>query len=299
MSGTETQPGPAPEDWVGRSETLTDRLDTGPAQRLMALLDRDPDPLAAGDPLPPGGHWHYFLPRARQSALGPDGHERRGGFLPPIALPRRMWAGGRLQFHQPLILGDAAERRSTILSVVQKTGRSGPLAFVTVRHDISGPNGLAVSEEHDIVYRAQASGTMDKAPAPSTASPASARPQPAWRTTIEPTAALLFRYSALTFNGHRIHYDRAYATAEEGYPGLVVHGPLIATLLMDGWRRANPADEIARFRFRMLAPVCDTGPFVLAGARAADGTDALWAESHEGILATEAAVEPQDRRRGP
>jgi len=294
MSGMETRPTPAPETWVGRSETIADRLDVGPAQRLVAMLDRDPDSIAAGDPLPPGGHWLYFLPRARQSALGPDGHEKRGGFLPPITLPRRMWAGGRLHFHQPLILGEAAERRSTILSVVQKTGRSGPLAFVTVRHDISGPNGLAVSEEHDIVYRARATDTAGKAPAPP--APASDRPAPAWRTVVEPTAALLFRYSALTFNGHRIHYDRAYATAEEGYPGLVVHGPLIATLLMDGWRRANPAGEIATFRFRMLAPVCDTGPFVLAGARADDGTDALWAESHEGILATEAAVGPLDRR---
>jgi 3-methylfumaryl-CoA hydratase len=184
--------------------------------------------------LPELWHWLYFLPHARQSEIGPDGHPKRGGFLPPVPLPRRMWAGGRLEWIKPLVVGDAIERTSTIQSVTHKSGRTGDLIFVLVRHEISNAAGIALTEEHDIVYR-DAPAPDDK-PVTPTAAPSDAT----WTKTIHPDDVLLFRYSALTFNGHRIHYDRRYVTEVEGYPGLIVHGPLIATLLVDLVRQSIP-----------------------------------------------------------
>ena len=177
----------------------------------------------------PLGHWLYFLPEARESDLGPDGHPARGGFLPPVALPRRMWAGGRVDFLSPIPLGAEMTRRSTIIDIVDKSGSSGPMTFVVVRHEISLQGRLAVREEQDIVYRG-ASG--QDAPAAADGASASAERYD-FRRCVAPGPVELFRYSALTFNGHRIHYDRDYATGAEGYPGLVVHGPLIATMLVD------------------------------------------------------------------
>jgi 3-methylfumaryl-CoA hydratase len=266
--------------WIGRQEVVHDTITAFPVAALAATLDHDDAEPLAGDALPPLWHWLYFLPRARQSQLGADGHPQRGGFLPPVALPRRMWAGGRLEFPGTLRLGDAVTRTSTVADVTLKEGRSGKLVFVLVRHEIAGPDGIAVTEEQDIVYRGP--------PAPGESAPAP-RPAPedaAWRRDIVADDVLLFRYSALTFNGHRIHYDRRYVTQQEGYPGLVVHGPLLATLLADLLRR-NAASQLAAFRFRAASPVFDTDPFAVCG-RAEGNVAALWVRKADGTLAMEA-----------
>jgi 3-methylfumaryl-CoA hydratase len=266
--------------WIGKQEILLDQVTRFPVAALSATLDRDDPVPQHGDELPPLWHWLFFLPTARQSALGPDGHPARGGFLPPVPLPRRMWAGGRFMFHQPLHVGETITRVSTVQDVTVKHGRNGPLCFVLVRHDISGDGGLALVEEHDIVYR------DPPGPGEAPAAPKPARAGDAWRRDIQPTDPLLFRYSALTFNSHRIHYDRRYVTGIEGYPGLVVHGPLIATLLMDLLRR-NADRPVTSFRFRAVSPLFDIAPFSVHGAPDGDKV-ALWARGAEGSLAMEA-----------
>lgn len=266
--------------WIGRSEESRDRVTAGPLDRLAATLDRNDPRAGDGDTVPPLGHWLFFLPDARQSEIGPDGHPKRGGFLPPVhELPRRMWAGSRIAFPGGIRVGDAILRRSVIKSVVQKQGASGPLVFVTVRHEI-GRDGeaAAIVDEHDIVYRGL------EAPAVK-ASPKKAEPG-AWRRELVPDAVQLFRYSALTFNGHRIHYDRDYVTREEGYPGLVVHGPLTATLLVDLIRRKAPDKRITDFSFRAVSPLFDGSAMsVNASTPDADGLVRLWAANGDGDLA--------------
>ena len=264
-------------EWIGRTENRVDHATAAPIAAMSATLDReDPEPKPGTD-VPPLWHWTYFTPLARQSAIGPDGHAKRGDFLPPVPLPRRMFAGGRLEFHHPLRLGDEITRTSRILDVSGKEGRSGALVFVTVRHEFVNARGVALTEEHDIVYRAN---PRSDAPMP--------KPQPApagetfWREIV-PDPVLLFRYSALTFNGHRIHYDRPYVTEVEGYPGLIVHGPLIATLLVDLLRRNLPQARVRRFSFRAMRPLFDIHRFTVCGRR--DGNRiALWARDHEGWL---------------
>jgi 3-methylfumaryl-CoA hydratase len=269
--------------WVGRSETVHDRIGPTPVAALAATLDREREPNGPGTPLPPLWHWLYFLPLHRQSEIGPDGHANRGGFLPPVSLPRRMWAGSQFEFRAPLRVGDAVQRTSTIAEVTQKTGRSGALVFVKVRHDLrcNGQAEPALVEFHDIVYR-QAKQPGDAEPPPVAATPGAE-----WQRTVVPDDVLLFRYSALTFNGHRIHYDRRYVTQVEGYPGLIVHGPLIATLLMDLLRRQAPAAEVASFRFKAVRPTFDLHPFQLNGQRNGN-TVKLWAQDHEGWLTMDA-----------
>ncbi len=269
-----------PRDWIGRAETLTDSLDTRRARAMQATLDRPPS-LSEGDPLPPLWHWLYFWEPTPVSGLGPDGHAARGGFLPPIELPHRMWAGGRLTFQRPLALGGAARKTSTIADVQEKQGRSGPLAFVTVRHEIADGDGLCLTEEQDIVYRGGAGGTgRSGEPAPTDA---------AWSRRVVPDPVLLFRYSALTFNGHRIHYDQPYATETEGYPGLIAHGPLLATLLLDLMLNEGGQALPARFDFRALRPVFDTAAFTLNGRPGDSGAD-LWVADAEGQLAMRATA---------
>ena len=264
------------QQWVGKTETRSDLVTAAPIAALSATLDIESDYPSAGDPLPPLWHWLYFLPFPRQSELGPDGHAKRGDFLPPVELPRRMWAGGRVEFRHPLRVGDSMTRTSRIAEVRFKEGRSGRLVFVLVRHEI----GDAVTEEHDIVYRDHARAG-DPAPTPQIA-PADAL----WERVVHPDDVLLFRYSALTFNGHRIHYDRRYATEVEGYPGLVVHGPLLATMLVDLVRRNLPAAVIKRFEFRAVSPIFDTGTFSVCGKPGDDGaTIRLWVKDQAGALA--------------
>jgi 3-methylfumaryl-CoA hydratase len=273
------------QQWIGRSETLTDVVTSTPYAALAATLDRDPERPPAGTSLPALWHWLYFLPLHRRSAIGPDGHAKRGGFLPPVPLPRRMWAGGQLTFDRPLHVGDAITRVSTIQDVTEKSGRTGPLVFVKVRHEIrtEADEEVALTEFHDIVYR--------EAPKPGDA-PVSPQPAPApsaWEREWVPDDVLLFRYSALTFNGHRIHYDRKYVTEVEGYPGLIVHGPLIATVLMDLVRRNAPQADVATFRFKAVRPTFDLNPFRVNGQPQDDGkTIKLWAQDHEGWLTMDA-----------
>lgn len=276
------------QSWQGRSETLHDTITATPVRALSATLDRDDAPPEPGTVLPPLWHWLYFLPTAAQSQIGADGHPRRGGFLPPVPLPRRMWAGGRLQWkpENPLRVGDAVRRISRIESVTHKSGRTGDLLFVLVRHEVHNAQGLALEEEHDIVYRAAAQ-PGDPAPPPTAAETGAP-----WRREIAPDEVLLFRYSALTFNGHRIHYDRRYVTEVEGYPGLIVHGPLIATLLVDLLRRQAPPDAfVQRFAFKAVRPTFDLHPFTLNGATDADGKVRLWGADHEGWLTMQATAE--------
>ena len=276
------------QQWVGRSETLTDDIAAAPLRGLSATLDRGDAPPEHGDAVPPLGHWLYFLPQAPQSQIGPDGHPRRGGFLPPVPLPRRMWAGGRLNWEpgNPLRVGDAARKVSRIESVTHKSGRSGEMVFVLVKHEVHNERGLCLTEEHDIVYRAAAK-PGDPAPVPT-----AAEKRAAWQREIVPDDVLLFRYSALTFNGHRIHYDRQYVTEVEGYPGLIVHGPLIATLLTDLVRRHESHAVMRRFAFRALRPTFDLNPFFVNGEPSADGRQVkLWAHDHEGWLTMQAEAE--------
>jgi 3-methylfumaryl-CoA hydratase len=270
-------------DWIGRSQERQDVIAAAPVAALNALLDRDDPAPAAGDVIPPLAHWLHFLPLHRQSLIGADGHMARGEFLPPVPLPRRMWAGSRLEFHRPLHIGEAVRQVSRIADVKVKEGRSGTLVFVTVRHEVSGAAGLALSDEHDIVYRSETGKAVaDPVPAPGSAP---------WRREITPDPVLLFRYSAVTFNGHRIHYDQPYVTRVEGYPGLVVHGPLVATLLVDLLRRNLPGVELKAYRFRAVRPLFDTAGFSTLGAPEADGRSArLWTRDHEGAVTMEAVA---------
>jgi len=276
--------------WQGRRETLADDITAAPLRALSATLDRDDPPPADGTPLPSLWHWLYFLPHHRQSEIGEDGHARRGGFLPPVPLPRRMWAGGRLAWEpgNPLQVGDKVERTSTIASVKHKAGRTGELVFVLVRHEVRNERGLALTEEHDIVYRAAAQ------PGESGPPPTPAPKDAAFSRDIVPDDVLLFRYSALTFNGHRIHYDRRYVTQVEGYPGLIVHGPLIATLLVDLLRRHVPGARLTRFEFRAVRPTFDIAPFRVHGKPAEGSSDgktfSLWAEDADGWLTMQATA---------
>ena len=273
--------------WIGRGETMHDVAGRTPVAALTATLDHPPAELPPGTALPPLCHWLYFLPIHRQSEIGADGHAKRGGFLPPVPLPRRMWAGSQFEFVSPIRIGDRLARTSTIEDVTSKEGRTGSLVFVKVRHEVRCNEAAAPAliEFHDIVYR-DAKRPGDKEPPPQPA-PSGAP----WQREIVPDDVLLFRYSALTFNGHRIHYDRRYVTEVEGYPGLIVHGPLIATLLMDLLRRQMPDADVAAFRFKAVRPTFDLHPFKVNGALQEDGrTVRLWAQDHEGWLTMDATA---------
>ncbi|WP_374670088.1 MaoC family dehydratase N-terminal domain-containing protein [Ramlibacter sp.] len=266
--------------WTGRTETLEDTATLAPLRGLAATLDIDA-PFGAGSPVPPLWHWLYFLPQAPQSQIGPDGHPRRGGFLPPVPLPRRMWAGSQLEWTpgNPLRAGDAIRRTSRIASVTHKQGRTGEMVFVKVEHQIANAQGPALVDRHDIVYR---SPPQPGEPAPA---PTAAEAGATWQKEWLPDAVMLFRYSALTFNGHRIHYDRPYVTQEEGYPGLVVHGPLIATLLMDLVREHCTGRTVTGYQFRAVRPTFDGRPMRVNGTPAADGRSVrLWAQDADGWL---------------
>lgn len=254
-----TESAPDFREWIGRTETVHDGLSTEQARRTAATLDDVDTRVEAGSPLPPLWHWCYFLAAVPQSSLDGDGHPQRGGFLPPIPFPRRMFAGSRMQFHQPLRLGTPATREGEIRNVVLKSGRSGSLAFVTVGYRFLQDGVCCIEEEQDIVYREPGAAVS----APDTLTPGDV-PAGTWSRTVVPDARLLFRFSAITFNAHRIHYDRPYALHEEGYPGLIVHGPLTAMLLADLVRRNTP-QRITSFTFRGLKPLFDLAPFHLRG----------------------------------
>jgi len=276
-------------DWIGRQERALDTLTSRPMRLMQAMLDRQPS-AQSGSALPPLWHWLYFPTEAVQSSIGPDGHPERGDFLPPVTLPRRMWAGGRFRFEKPVRIGEIVEKISTIKDVKIRVGRSGKLCFVTVENVFEVGGETRIVEEHDIVYR------DNPAPDAALSKPEQGKPEQApqplqkmwqWQRLIKPDPVLLFRYSALTFNGHRIHYDRSYCQDVEGYPGLVFHGPLTATLLVDLVLENNPTAWISTFDFRALAPLFDTEPFKILGLREADVAE-LQAVSHDDIIATKA-----------
>lgn len=271
--------------WIGRTEQVNDLVTAVPVQALAATLDLDNGPALLEQPLRPCWHWLYFLPLHRQSLIGADGHPMRGGFLPPVPLPRRMWAGSQLRFEAPLHVGQSVSRTSRIGDVRLKEGRTGPLVFVQVHHEIGTGDQVCIRETHDIVYRDM--------PAPGEA-PAAGKPAPVeadWSHDIVPDDVLLFRYSALTFNGHRIHYDRRYVTGVEGYPGLVVHGPLIATLLLDLLARNLPDALVSSFTFKAMKPIFDIAPFQVLGRLEGGHTVHLWAVTPDGDTAMEATAQ--------
>jgi 3-methylfumaryl-CoA hydratase len=270
--------------WIGRTEQVHDPLCPVQAHAAQATLDEGGPDLTDGQPLPLPWHWFHFLSPAPQDALDADGHPRRGGFLPPIPYPRRMFAGGRLRVHRPLTLGTPAVREGTILDVVQKSGKSGSLAFVTVANRFLQDGVLCLEEEQDIVYREP--GAPVAAPVPAELPPL---PAGAWSRTLLPDTRLLFRFSALTFNAHRIHYDRPYAIAAEGYPGLVVQGPLTAVLLAQLVRHGTPRPIVA-FSFRGVSPLFDLGPVRLVATPVADAV-ALEAQGPDGRVAMVATAE--------
>ncbi len=260
--------------WVGKSETLTDVLEPARSNALRAALGEG-EVLKAGDALPLLHHWLYFWNVVAPAGLGPDGHPAKGGFLPPVPLPRRMWAGGRLKFLAPLHLGETVTKVSTIKSVTAKSGKSGELVFVTVEHQLSNGAGIAIIEEQDLVYKGETPPGALKAPEGQGPVPASS-----WQASVMPDTVLLFRYSALTMNGHRIHYDLPYAMDEEAYPALVVHGPLQATLLAD-LAAKSLGRPLATFDFRGQVPAFAGTRLDVCGEPAENG-GSFWTEQSGG-----------------
>jgi len=248
------------------------------------MLERENLDTGPGAPLPPLWHWFYFLATAAQSRLGTDGHPERGGFMPPIDLPRRMFAGSKMEIHQPLRLGQPAERHAEIRDVKLKSGRSGQLAFVTVDYRFIQTGKLCIEESQDIVYREPGAPIM----APEQIEPTDPGPK-IWHRTVTPDPRLLFRFSALTFNAHRIHYDRAYALEQEGYPGLIVHGPLNAMLLADLVHRNQPR-AVNQFKFRGIAPLFDLAPFRLLGQNTEDQVELEVRGPDDRVVLTATAV---------
>lgn len=313
------------QQWIGKTHLHTDTVSSVPVTALRATLDYPEKSIQPGYSLPKLWHWLYFLPMDRQSDIDASGHAKLGGFMPPVPLPRRMWAGSQLAFNHPIKVGDTIERRSTINNVTHKIGKSGDLVFVQVMHQINcttqadqlgqtfqsvygddsnqvhkhssiSDNTQAITEYHDIVYRA---ASQTKTPPPP--SPKAAPSLADWERTVHTNDVLLFRYSALTFNGHRIHYDRRYVTEVEGYPGLIVHGPLIATLLLDALQKELPDVVVTHYDFKAIKPIFDTHPFYVCGAVATEqdaGSSSnsgstsvhLWAKDHIGDIAMDAVA---------
>jgi 3-methylfumaryl-CoA hydratase len=272
------------QDWVGRSQDQADHTYQTPVRALAATLNAAHAAQAQpGDPLPELWHWLYFLPLVPMAEVGTDGHPKRGGFLPPVALERRMWASGRLEFQGDLRVGEPLHQTSRILKVVEKEGKAGRMVFVTVQHAVSSPRGVAIAEEQDIVYVAMPQRFVPPDPVP-------ASPDPAWSEPVAVDPVLLFRFSALTFNGHRIHYDLPYATGTEKYPGLVVHGPLQALLLMQSAQRHNPGRRPARFSFRGLRPLFHFESLRLQGRPRPDGGHDLYTVNGDGYVAMQASI---------
>lgn len=274
--------------WLGRKEEASEIITPEKVNALAATLDWDAPPFKAGMPLPPAWHWIFCCPALPTHQLGRDGHPQKGGFLPPVALPRRMWAGGRLEFLAPLRVGQTVRRVSTIDDIQAKTGKSGPLVFVTVRHEMIHGDTLCVRETQDLVYRQDPDPNQPAPPPPQ--APAKAR----WQKAVETGSILLFRYSALTFNGHRIHYDVDYCRRIEGYSGLVVHGPLLATWLANFAAGLDPR-PLQQFRFRGRSPAtCDPlspAPLTLCADHSADeNTLNLWVRTADGLWITEATA---------
>ena len=272
------------EDWIGRTEVASDRVSQTPARALAATFDRtDLSALGPGDELQPIWIWLYFLPLAPSLGIGPDGHPHRGGFLPPVDLARRMWAGSRCRFHAPIRIGDPVERTSTIAKVAEKTGAAGAMVFVTVHHAVTREGLLLMEEEQDLVFLAIPERFSPPAP--------TALPPCDWSEPAAVDPVRLFRFSAMTFNAHRIHYDRTYATEVERYPGLVVHGPLQAALLFDAACRHAPEQTPAAFTFRGLRPLFDFDAVSVNGRRRGDEGLDLFTANGDGAVGMQATLD--------
>ncbi len=275
--------------WIGREVRAKDRLDEGLAHRWLATFDlANPHPPI----MPQGIHLALCTPEAPTSTLGEDGHPARddspGSFLPPFPLPRRMWASSKMQFHAPIAIGAVIERTSRIAAISEKQGSSGPLAFVDVSHETRSNGTLAVVETQSIVYREEARGGLELSPPPLNGATFSPDGWEATRT-LTPDARLLFRYSALTFNTHRIHYDAPYAEQVERYRGLVVHGPLIASLLLQLAASELGANRLRSFAFRGLSPAIASEPLHLVMRKSDAGYD-LAAFADDGRQVTQASA---------
>lgn len=275
-------------NWIGVKTSNTDIVDVSRVRRMYLTLDLEGPEHLESQALPSLWHWMFFAPEVRFSEVGDDGHPKRGGFLPPIELPRRMWAGGRLTFHRPLMVGEKVFRESTIKNIKAKSGRTGDMVFVTVSHEISTNNGIAITEEHDIVYRE----LSNKGVSATTYRQASLESDFSKRITPHPVT--LFRYSALTFNGHRIHYDRKYCNEVEGYPGLVFHGPLTATYLALLLEEENNGRRFSSFDFRAVKPLFDTHSFMIHARTQDETVYNLWTCDHEGHINMEATATYDD-----
>jgi 3-methylfumaryl-CoA hydratase len=263
--------------WIGRTEEKTDIVTAYLVAGLRSVLFLDIGKPKHGDAAPFTAHWCLTLPVVPMSEVGPDGHPNRGGFLPPVPLPRRMWAGGAINFVEPLRVGDVVTRTSTIKDVTMKSGSTGLLCFVSVDHVFQTPRGVAIRERHDIVYREIPAAGQNTAPAKPPADPVAAKHSE--RHLADPV--LLFRYSALTFNGHRIHYDRDYVTKVEGYPGLIVHGPLQAALLIELAAKRHGGKAPASFVYRGLQPLFDGSEFSVNASDTPAGME-LWTANSAG-----------------
>ncbi|NKB19210.1 MAG: acyl-CoA dehydrogenase [Alphaproteobacteria bacterium] len=270
------------EAWIGKQSSTEALVTAYQADALTATLDRDDAPFKEGDTIPPGWHLFYIREVVKLRDTAADGHPKRGDFLPPIDLPRRMWAGTQATYHQPIHVGETIRNVTTIEAVTPKTGKTGNLVFLKLKHEISGENGVATTEMQDVVYREEAQpGAVAPEPPP-------APGEAVWKRTIHPSPVLLFRYSALTMNSHRIHYDRTYVTEVEKYPGLLVHGPLTFTLLLDLFRREHSETDLKTFSVRAVSPIYDTHDFTVEGAPGDAGEATLWALNKDGRLAMSA-----------
>lgn len=284
------QPAPDLQSWVGRTRTIEDVADARSATRLAMLLsDQSTETPGLLFPL---GHWLYFNEGVPLSECGTDGHPRLGGFMPPVPLPRRMWAGSRLEFHAPISVGASLERTTRIESVTEKTGSTGPLCFVVLRHEVRANGVHALTDRHTIVYR-QAEPTGVDGANSNAREPRQDSEVPGgweWSESVRPTEVMLFRYSALTFNSHRIHYDHPYVTEVEGYPGLVTHGPLTATLLLNAFINAQPGATVTGYDFTAKSPLFANEQIHLVGRCTDPGVHELQAIAPDGKTAIAATV---------
>jgi 3-methylfumaryl-CoA hydratase len=271
-------------DWTPTVETVTETIDLTQVRKFASVLDLDEAEFDDGAALPAMWHWLFFLHRAPSANIGPDGHPRRGGFFPPVELQRRMFAGEQVKFHAPLVIGQPATRTGTVTRLDEKEGRSGRMVLASAHYRIEQAGTLCVEDTHDIVYIA--GGGATPAPGPD----AFSAPDGAWHREVKTDPVLLFRFSALSFNSHRIHYDADYAKNEEGYPGLVVHGPLTALLLSE-LARARMDSAMTEYSFRGRAPIFEPWPFHLIGQPGDGGSVELEAVRNDGTVAMTATAQ--------
>ncbi len=270
-------------EWIGREEVATQRADGWPIRGLCALLGCE-DTSHEGAAIPNAGHWTYFTPAVQQRLIDTDGHPKRGGLLPPFPQVRRMWAGSDIVFERPIHVGETVTKTTRIADIAVKDGRSGQLVFLKLANRYAVGGDAVLNETQTLVYRHQPSAN-EPVPAPK---PAPADPD--WSCRIDATPALLFRYSAVTFNAHRIHYDQPYATGEEGYAAPVVQGQLVATILLEKVRRRYPDREVATFDFRVVRPLFEGATFVVEGRRQDEQTVALWSRGEDGCVSLSATL---------